>query len=139
MKLHFDRALVDQLLAHSKAAPRHAKSYGQEIGVPSLWLVGDQGVYLMSNGEPPMLKAEGQVDRVVCYAHEADPTRLPFDEWWAAKRASFGGDDGVESLNVGDVEKVLSTYPSGEPLVLDVTPDLIRMLGPNTVRARPRE
>ena len=58
---------------------------------PGLWLVGDQGVYLLSNGK----LAEGQRALVV-YSDECHPVGNP--DWWHYKRRHFGGDDGIEFL-----------------------------------------
>ncbi|NTF91675.1 DUF3085 domain-containing protein [Agrobacterium rhizogenes] len=55
---------------------------------PGLWLVGDHGVYLMSNGKLP----DGGRPLVV-YAEECDPRTD--DDWFGVKRRTFGGDDGV--------------------------------------------
>jgi hypothetical protein len=46
--------------------------YGAETG-PGLWVVGDHGVYLMSN-------AAAKASAIV-YANGCDPTKLPFDTW----------------------------------------------------------
>jgi len=69
--------------------------YGAETG-PGLWLVGDEGVYLMPN---TTAKA-----RTIVYARECDPTKLPFDTWWERKQTSFGGGDGVEFISLNDIE-----------------------------------
>lgn len=101
MKLHFDKRIVDRLLEHSRNAESHSALYGDEnTAKAGLWLVGDQGVYLMSNGNPHLPKDEANPDEssLVCYADECNPETLDFDEWWDNKRASFGGDDGVEFL-----------------------------------------
>ena len=58
---------------------------------PGVWLVGDQGVYLISNGK----LAEGQRALVV-YSDECHPVGNP--DWWHYKRRHFGGDDGIEFL-----------------------------------------
>lgn len=50
-----------------------------------LWLVGDEGVYFMG----------ADSTEEIIYAEECNPERLPFDEWWAVKQATWGGDDGV--------------------------------------------
>lgn len=59
---------------------------------PGFWLVGDQGVYVMSNGK----LAEGKRPLVI-YACECDPKADP--DWWDYKRQHFGGDDGVEFID----------------------------------------
>jgi Protein of unknown function (DUF3085) len=69
--------------------------YGGNTGA-GFWLVGDEGVYLMHNGA-------SKTPATVVYAEECNPKTLPFDEWWAAKRATFGGDDGVEFINASTI------------------------------------
>ncbi|MFK4259139.1 DUF3085 domain-containing protein [Agrobacterium tumefaciens] len=71
---------------------------------PGVWLVGDEGVYLMSNGK----LSEGQRPCVV-YAEECDPKTNP--DWWNYKRRHFGGDDGVEFLDGAMLVKVIAASP----------------------------
>ena len=42
-----------------------------------LRLVGDEGVYLMQNGQ-----SIGEGRQPLVYANECNPEKLPFDEWW---------------------------------------------------------
>ena len=77
--------------------------YGTKPGKdekPGLWLVGDQGVYLLSNGK----LAEGQRALVV-YSDECHPVGNP--DWWHYKRRHFGGDDGIEFL---DAERLIPLF-----------------------------
>lgn len=67
---------------------------------PGLWLVGDQGVYIMSNGK----LAEGARPLVV-YAEECHPAGNP--DWWHYKRRWFGGDDGIEFI---EAERLLPDF-----------------------------
>ena len=67
---------------------------------PGLWLVGDQGVYLLSNGK----LAEGE-RALVIYADECHPVGNP--DWWHYKRRHFGGDDGIEFL---DAERLIALF-----------------------------
>jgi hypothetical protein len=87
--------------------------YGEETG-PGLWLVGDHGVYLMSN---TAAKASA-----IVYARECDPTKLPFDTWWEKKQATFGGDDGVEFISLTDIETLLTQFQErhGPPRLLRI-------------------
>lgn len=61
---------------------------------PGVWLVGDEGVYIISNGK----LAEGQKPLVV-YSNECHPKGS--DDWWDYKRRHFGGDDGIEFIDAG--------------------------------------
>lgn len=61
-----------------------------------LWLVGDQGVYLMSNG--PFNEEKAKAGNNAAYAAECNPLLLEFDEWYDNKQRIFGGDDGSEFI-----------------------------------------
>jgi hypothetical protein len=52
--------------------------------------------------------------RTIVYARECDPTRLDFETWWANKRASFGGDDGVEFVDLNDIERIAAPFQSAK-------------------------
>ncbi|WP_297500567.1 DUF3085 domain-containing protein [Ferrovum sp.] len=73
-----------------------AKNIDTTLIPAAICLVGDQGVYLMSNGLPPMLVEGSETKRVVAYAKGVDPRTD--EEWYRVKRDVFGGDDGVEHL-----------------------------------------
>lgn len=73
--------------------------YGTRPGegeCPGVWLVGDEGVYIMSNGR----LAEGERPLVV-YSEQCHPVGNP--DWWHYKRRHFGGDDGVEFIAAGQL------------------------------------
>ncbi|MBS1722499.1 MAG: DUF3085 domain-containing protein [Armatimonadetes bacterium] len=124
MKLSFDKALVQQLFGDSQAATEHKVAYEEYLPKeeaerqrkPGLWLVGDSGVYLMSNSKDGVPhptnthkgeNGEDEPDFLVAYAHEVNPEKLEFEEWWANKRESFGGNDGVEFLDAPTVQAML--------------------------------
>ena len=67
---------------------------------PGLWLVGDQGVYIMSNGK----LAEGQRPLVI-YAEQCHP-KSDID-WRDYKRRHFGADDGIEFI---EAERVIPLF-----------------------------
>lgn len=146
MKLHFDHALVTRLLAHAEAAIEHTPTYDQlydptclrpgvqtrhptyedidRTKIPAgLMLVGDQGVYLMSNGHPG-LPGENGVANLVAYAEEADP-KTSSDDWYDVKRTAFGGDDGAEFLSADSIRKALEATARGR-FWIDVSPTEIR-------------
>lgn len=74
---------------------------------PALWLVADQGVYLMSNGQQPDVPAGHSVP--CAYADESNPNApgAHFEDWYEAKRSIMGGDDSVISLPVSWFEKAV--------------------------------
>lgn len=127
MKLTFNRAGVERLLAHAKAASEHRSTFEQRPPIgPGLILVGDQGVYLMSNGLP-MLKADDGENNFVVYADQINPETMQFDDWYEAKRAAFGGDDGAEPIPAASIEHSLVSGP-GHPLGMELTPQNIGIM-----------
>ncbi|MBZ9735043.1 DUF3085 domain-containing protein [Mesorhizobium sp. CA18] len=70
---------------------------GERAGV---WLVGDEGVYIMSNGR----LAEG-ARALVIYSEQCHP-RGDVD-WWDYKRRHFGADDGLEFI---EAERLLPLF-----------------------------
>lgn len=86
--------------------------YGMRPGEgeqPGLWLVGDHGVYVMSNGK---LAEAGRP--LVAYAEECDPTSN--DDWFHIKRQTFGGDDGVEFFDAHHLEALIAAKPGATHL-----------------------
>jgi hypothetical protein len=84
---------VEILIAITKAAKKHKKSYGKKTG-PSLWFVKDQGIYLMSSrtyeqGETPA--STGEVYYAQGYGKDAD---------WDKIREAVGGDDFCQTISL---------------------------------------
>jgi hypothetical protein len=114
VKLHFDGKAVAELIAHAKAAPEHRPLYGdQATAKPGLWLVGDDGVYLMSNGLPPLPGNGAKPNRVV-KARECDPEKVDFEDWWSMKADTFGEDDGCEFLPLDHIEEAFAAWADSE-------------------------
>lgn len=113
MKLHFEPKDVEKLIAHTYSAKSHKVLYGNKATAkPGLWLVGDDGVYLMSNGIPSIPKGNNTNKQFVVYADECNPDIQDFDEWWEVKNATFGPDDGCEFI---DLERI--NYEFGHKLL----------------------
>lgn len=74
-----------------------------------LWLVGDEGVYIMASGK----LVDGQKPFVV-YAEECDPKTNP--DYWHYKRRHFGGDDGVEFLDAVELGRLIAAAPDATHL-----------------------
>ena len=87
---------------------------------PGVWLVGDEGVYIMSNGK----LAEDQRPLVV-YAHECDPKTNP--DYWHYKRQHFGGDDGVEFLDAAVLVKLIDAAPTATHLKIAMADDALSL------------
>lgn len=101
MRLHFPWVKVTKALAEARTATDIRTLYGDVTG-PGLWLVGDDGVYLMPNTTS---KA-----RNIVYARECDPTKLDFETWWENKRRGFGGDDGVDFIALENVDSIAAEF-----------------------------
>lgn len=88
-----------------------------------LWLVGDEGVYVLSNGK----LAEGQRPLVI-YAGECDPKTNP--DYWHYKHRYFGGDDGVEFIDAVELDKLIAAQPDATHLriVMDDTSITISLI-----------
>ena len=163
MRLHFDLALVQRLLDHSKAATERKPSYDQLYAgrfrrdgkdadldnlnsgnfptaedvdpakiPPGLWLVGDDGVYLMSNGQPALLVDAPDSRNVAAYAAEADPA-TGIDGCWEAKNAAFGRDDGVVFLELRFAEGLIARGGQGR-VCIALTPQQVEAVAPYAPR-----
>tara|TARA_B100000614_G_scaffold262909_1_gene300678 strand:+ start:173395 stop:173772 length:378 start_codon:yes stop_codon:yes gene_type:complete len=122
-KLTFKTAEVRPLFDHAKAASKHRPTYGQEP-IPSLHLVGDQGVYLMSSGIPPIAEDKDNRIHQVAYAEGTDPNDGGF-EWYENKRALYGGDDGVDAVPLHMFEKAMAR--DSETFTITLTARSIRV------------
>ncbi|MBX5173523.1 DUF3085 domain-containing protein [Rhizobium sp. NZLR1b] len=76
---------------------------------PGLWLVGDHGVYLMSNGILP-----DRARPLVAYAEECNPNSN--DDWFDVKRRTYGGDDGVDFIDAKQLETMMAAAPEATHL-----------------------
>jgi len=118
MLLRFKKSEVQVLLDHAKSATSHRDPYSNDRNAPpALLLVGDDGVYLMSNGLPTLLadgtegSASADSKAYIVYAEECNPETMAFEDWWEVKNESFGGDDGVEFLEAETVEPGMDFDP----------------------------
>lgn len=110
-QLIFDGPQVLDLLAHAAASTKHSAPYGlgRDPG-PGLFLVHDDGVYLMSNGQPMQPKENGESGAKVIYAKGYEPPRLIKDEdrndQYFKIVAAVGGEDFVEFIEAKVFEKI---------------------------------
>lgn len=88
---------------------------------PGLWLVGDEGVYLLSNGR----LAEG-LKALVVYALECDPSTNP--DYWHYKHRHFGGDDGIEYLAADEILRLLDASAGATHLTIHLTETRISLV-----------
>jgi hypothetical protein len=57
---------------------------------------------------------------------------LPFDDWWEAKRAGFGGDDGAEFFRLTAVKEWVSVWSENQFDLawLEITPRAMSLMVP---------
>ncbi|MFC5506955.1 MULTISPECIES: DUF3085 domain-containing protein [Hyphomicrobiales] len=104
---------IDAVLNGGFRNPHYGLAPGQDER-PGVWLVGDEGVYIMSNGK----LAEDQRPLIV-YAQECDPKTNP--DYWHYKRQHFGGDGGVEFLDAAELVKLINAARSATHLTITMT------------------
>ena len=120
--LHFPWGRISAALDNLRVATAVRPLYGRKTG-KGLWLVGDEGVYLMPNTTSK--------ERTVVYARECDPTKMEFEIWWETKRATFGGDDGVEFISIEEIERLAASAPQPSKksryLAIVITPEQLSL------------
>ncbi|WP_409562700.1 DUF3085 domain-containing protein [Hyphomicrobium sp. MC8b] len=109
MDLHFNWTALQRAFEELDTAQTARPLYDRDTG-KGLWLVGDHGVYLMPNTVDGCHHASAG-GRVVVYADECNPSALDFDTWWTNKRASFGGDDGCEFIDIAPIRALAANPP----------------------------
>jgi hypothetical protein len=113
------RGRLDAYLNGGFRNPHYGLSPGRDEK-PGIWLVGDEGVYIISNGK----LAKGQRPFVV-YAEECDPKTNP--DCWPYKRQHFGGDDGIEFLDAFMLVKLIAASPRCTYLKIAFLPNSLQL------------
>ncbi|MYE82130.1 MAG: DUF3085 domain-containing protein [Gammaproteobacteria bacterium] len=146
-RLQFDMEQVAGLARHARAAPerrmtiaQRAEIYGEDrcavpqpgeerLAPPCLWLVKDEGIYLMSPGVHPEPEPGDRPARApVAYASGFDPTRDDRMAVWDRARDAVGGDDFAEAIPAEWVDAAVATR--SPEFVLEFGPDAIGLLLP---------
>lgn len=109
------RGRIDALMNGGFRNPHYGLAPGKDEK-PGVWLVGDEGVYIMSNGK----LADGQRSLVI-YAEECDPKANA--DYWHYKRQHFGGDDGIDFLDAELLVRLIGAMPSATHLTIAMTDD----------------
>ena len=154
MKIRFDSAEVATQVRHALCSPQHRPTFNElsnpnfhkggvvkigEHGFPdaqnidlskvpaALWLVKDQGIYLMSNGDPRLLLEPGSTDPCarsrVAYAHGFNPGT---NHDWFERLSVLDGDDFASALPAEWFAKAEETHTRS--LFLNVTKKHITVL-----------
>ena len=142
-RLFFDMEQVAGLARHAREAPerrmtmgQRAEIYGEDrcavpqpgeerLAPPCLWLVKDEGIYLMSPGIHP---DAGRTRAPVSYASGFDPTRDDRMAVWDRARDAVGGDDFAEEIPIDWIDAALAAR--APRFVLEFRPDTIGLLLP---------
>ncbi len=146
-RLHFDMEQVAGLARHAREAPERRMTMGQRAAIygeercsvrqpgeerlapPCLWLVKDEGIYLMSPGMYPEPASADPAPRPpVSYARGFDPTRDDRMAVWDRARDAVGGDDFSEEVPVEWVDAALAAR--APEFALEFGPDSIGLLLP---------
>ena len=114
------RGRIDAFLNGGFRNPHYGLAPGKDEK-PGLWLVGDEGVYAMSNGK----LAESQRPLVV-YAEECDPKTNP--DYWHYKRQHFGADDGIDFLDAKMLVTLITAAPDATDITITMTDDSIAIM-----------
>ncbi len=132
--LSFKREEVKRILDHLDRCSSFGRMLGDpegEPGKPHVVLVHDDGVYLLSNGDPRDLVDE---DRCFCaYAKGMHPRVDP--DFYEVAIDVVGGDDFAEGLDPAAVRRA---YEGGGDVRIKVTPKTISVLVRETVPAPAR-
>ncbi|UGA41212.1 abortive infection family protein [Bradyrhizobium quebecense] len=132
--LKFEVATVWRLVDHARNAPISMPWYGRTRPKRALWLVGDAGIYLMSNGQPAMdqkgnlikKKKSVGVQRLVAPALGCDPTCNSFEDWWPLHGAIDNGSDFSIAIAIKAFESILPACKS--QIVIILNPKEYRLL-----------
>ena len=138
--LKFDIATVWRLVDHARTAKRQMTYYGKRLRKRTLCLVGDSGIYLVSNGLPAMdangmlvsrAEAKKRTKRgepfrlLVAMAEGCDPAYNAHEDWWAVHNAIDDGNDFSHPIPIEQFEGVLPHCKN--QIVIRIRPDEYRL------------
>lgn len=96
--LVFKTKELRRCVEHALNAPAHHMGRADVPRGPALFLVHDDGVYLMSNGEPVDLRNKDELGAYVAYAEHCNPDKD--SDCWENSRELVGGDDFAETIAI---------------------------------------
>ena len=151
-RLFFDMEQVAGLARHAREAPERRMTMGQRAAIygedrcavpqpgeqrlapPSLWLLKDEGIYLMSPGVFPDTGPTQRHRRPpVSYARGFDPNRDDRMAVWDRAQKAVGGDDFAEEIPIDWVDAALAAR--APEFALEFRPDTIGLLLPAAPRS----
>lgn len=78
---------------------------------PSILLVKDYGIYLMSNGLPRLPDLVRETSSLVCFSEESNPHEMPFHVWYENAVDIMGEHDSSEIFPVEWFTSVVEKNP----------------------------
>lgn len=136
MKIAFKKSEVKDLIKISEenpagVVPYTGKDWEKMLGPAhkerkekGLTLVGDHGIYLMSNAKGQR-KTKGVYK--IAYCKECNPTKQDFDTWYDAKIKIFGGDDGCIFFELDTIKNWVENS-NKEECFIDLKPSTAKLL-----------
>jgi hypothetical protein len=130
--LEFDLKAVVKQVGHALSATRWNAAPIERDGPrppgPALWLLGDHGVYLRSNGEPPLMRSKGELPTpIVVYARGINPHN---DRDWFERKQEVLPLDGTAVLPWCERIMELHKKHSGASLLrIGIAPDGLSLEG----------
>ena len=123
-KLRFANAGVRRCIEHALAAPDQGRAFGDlEPSPPSLVLVKDDGIYLVSSGLPfDQDETRSEPYKFCVYAEGYDPRR---GDVWQSCQEAVGGDDFCESLPID--AGLTAAVRAGAAVLIEVTETELRV------------
>ena len=135
-KLIFDGPAVRELYEHAKSKENFRKAYDQEP-VAALWLVHDQGVYLMSAGIPHLERPDKPEASKIVQARGCDPD--VDEDGWDNAHDIVGGDDFAEVIPLATWDELFAKVPVVTEVVIDFNDDdtyAITCIGPKASKVK---
>ena len=116
---------VRRCVEHAMAAKAFNMAFSEDTPQPGVLFVHDQGVYLMSNGQPRdlVIAEDGKASSYVAYAQHCHPEHD--EDWWENSRELVGGDDFGEVFLVS--ERWLEDCDKYTELHIEVEPDRMEL------------
>lgn len=112
---------LKRCVEHALNSPSWNMGYSEHKPQPGLYLVHDDGVYLMSNGEPGDVRKDGELSLYVAYAEGCNPETDA--DCWENSRALVGGSDFAETIVIN--ADWLTACNEHEELHIRVEPEAI--------------
>lgn len=134
-KLIFPAEGVARVVRHALGSKKWGRGYGQTgQPKPCIIFVKDEGIYLMSNGEPADIVKEPQ--RFVVYAEGYDPTKEDRMVVYDRAREAVGGDDFGDYIEIDEVIRAIVAKRLPLSIMVDGDKLILAAAGPPVVSLR---